>query len=122
MCTFGIKIKIEEILFYYALTLEPYWINNNANNQVLDLEEVPARQCKTEYQPLGVNLLERYYTHCICTHKDERIEHILHILGLPTTVRFSLAARCALEVVVGRTLAQGIVGGLSWLGKAIRGN
>merc|ERR1711936_238447 len=26
--------------------------------QVLDLEEVPARQCKAEYQPLGVNLLE----------------------------------------------------------------
>jgi len=26
--------------------------------QVLDLEEVPARQCKAEYQPLGVHLLE----------------------------------------------------------------
>ena len=86
------------------------------------MEEVPARQCKAEYQPLGVHLLERYHTYCNCTHLDEKLEHILHILGLPTTVRFSLAARCALEVVVGQTLAQGIVAGLSWLGKAIRGN
>ena len=99
------------------LNLEPYCLNIT-DHQVLDLEEVPARQCKAEYQPLGVHLLERYYTYGNCTHKGEKIEHIL---GLPTTVRFSLAARCALEVVVGQTLAQGTVGGLSWQSKAIRG-
>ena len=106
------------MLFCYLLNLELYCLNIT-NHQVLDLEEVPARQCKAEYQPLGVHLLERYYTYCNCTHQEVKIEHIL---GLPTTVRFSLATRCALEVVGGRTLAQGIVGGLSWLGKAIRGN
>ena len=102
------------------LNLEPYCLNIT-DHQVLDLEEVPARQCKAEYQPLGVHLLERYYTYCNCTHQDEKIEHILHILGPHTSVRFSLAARCALEVVVGQTLAQGTVGGLSWQSKAIRG-
>ena len=106
------------MLFCYLLNLELYCLNIT-NHQVLDLEEVPARQCKAEYQPLGVHLLERYYTYCNCTHQEVKIEHIL---GLPTTVRFSLAARCALVGVEGRTLAQGIVGGLSWLGKAIRGN
>ena len=30
--------------------------------QVLDLEEVSARQCKAEYKPLGVELLDRYQT------------------------------------------------------------
>ena len=36
--------------------------NLNLLLQVLDLEEVPARQCRAEYRPLGVELLDRYFT------------------------------------------------------------
>ena len=41
--------------FYASTILIPFF-------QVLDLEEVSARQCRAEYKPLGVELLDRYQT------------------------------------------------------------
>ena len=76
---------------------------------MLDLEEVSARQCKAEYKPLGVELLDRYQTDR--QNKMAYLQLLYH----------SLTVRCVQEVLVGRTPVLGTVGGLSWLGMDLLG-
>ena len=76
---------------------------------MLDLEEVSARQCKAEYKPLGVELLDRYQTDR--QNKMAYLQLLYH----------SLTVRCVQEVSVGRTPVPGTVGGLSWLGMDLLG-
>ena len=92
-----------------------------------------ANQCRTEYCPLGVELLDRYYKAFLGWGKVKTL--IIESQNLKVKSRtafqdfhalrihspFSLAVRCVPEVLVGPTHAPGTVGGLSWRGMELLG-